>query len=138
MGKTKGMLALSCAALACGALSAETLFLWQGEKTYVWRDVTNVSPNLVVMKPSSPDAFVRTGVALPVRMENDRLICDRVVWGGSAAVPPGGAGRIVAEIVAPEGAAGPARVLCNGETFEYGRSRSFGLRAASAPNSPDA
>ena len=107
-------------ALLCGALSAESLFLWQGEKAYVWRDVTNASPNLVVMKPSSPDAFVRTGVALPVRMENDRLICDRVVWGGSAAVPPGGAGRIVAEIVAPEGAAGPARVLCNGETFEYG------------------
>ena len=106
--------------LLCGALSAETLSLWQGEKAYVWRDVTNGSPNLVVMKPSSPDAFVRTGVALPVRMENDRLICDRVVWGGSAAVPPGGAGRIVAEIVAPEGVAGPARVLCNGETFEYG------------------
>ena len=94
-------------ALLCGALSAESLFLWQGEKAYVWRDVTNASLNLVVMKPSSPDAFVRTGVALPVRMENDRLICDRVVWGGSAAVPPGGAGRIVAEIVAPEGAALP-------------------------------
>lgn len=96
-----------------------TLSLWKGEKYAVWRDVTNRTPSLVVMKPSSPDRFVQTGVAMPVRREKDVLVNDRVVWGGSVAVPPGGVAKVVAEITAADETCTRARIVCGDETFDY-------------------
>ena len=100
----KGMmgLALLAAGLAQGAaLDGGTVYAWRGEKAVVWFDATNRTPAAALWRPSSACAFVRAGLAMPVKGDGDRLYADRVVWGGAALVQPGEAVRVVAEAAVP-------------------------------------
>ena len=83
----KGMmgLALLAAGLAQGAaLDGGTVYAWRGEKVVVWFDAMNRTPAAALWRPSSACAFVRAGLAMPVKGDGDRLYADRVVWGGAA------------------------------------------------------
>ena len=97
----KGMmgLALLAAGLAQGAaLDGGTVYAWRGEKAVVWFDATNRAPTAALWRPASACAFVRAGLAMPVKGDGDRLYADRVVWGGAALVQPGEAVRVVADL----------------------------------------
>lgn len=66
-----------------------TVYAWRGEKQVVWRDLTNRTASSVLVRPTCEQAFVRVGVARPVRGDNDLLYADRVDWGGAALVETG-------------------------------------------------
>ena len=83
---------------ASALLALTTLFLWKGETQYVWRDFTNASDRLVLVKPSADAPVSKVGIALPVRGDRDALVPDRVVWNASMPVNPGESVRVVAEV----------------------------------------
>ncbi len=99
------------------ALAAETVFLWKGESQSLWRDFTNATDRLAVVKPAADVPFVRTGVAMPVRGDADRLYADRVVWDGSAAVAPGATVRVVAEVRGVESGSFTLRTALGDATY---------------------
>ena len=78
-----------------------TIYAWRGEKQVVWRDLTNRTASSVLVRPTCEQAFVRVGVARPVRGDDDILYADRVDWGGAALVGTGEVVRLVAEIAVP-------------------------------------
>jgi len=92
---------LTFAALCSFSVAGETIHVWRGETRAVWRDLTNTTASAVLVKPVCAERFVRTGVAKPVKGDDDVLYADRPEWGGSSLVEPDGVVRIVAEITVP-------------------------------------
>ena len=120
--RAAALAALLAAGLAQGAaLDGGTVYAWRGEKTVVWFDATNRTPAAALWRPSSACAFVRAGLAMPVKGDGDRLYADRVVWGGAALVQPGEAVRVVAEAAVPRTGDVPAAftVSCGDEARAY-------------------
>ena len=87
-----------------------TVYAWRGEKRVVWRDFTNRTAEAVLVRPTCEQAFVRVGVARPVRGDDDILYADRVEWGGAVFAETGAVVRLVAEIAVPRTGSLPATV----------------------------
>ena len=126
MKKQLFALALAAAGAAMAAdvgtgPAAETICSWRGETTVVWFDVTNRTGAAALWRPAGEPAFVRAGVARPVRGDGDVLYPDRVEWGGAALVQDGEAVRVVAEVAVPRSGETPREVAvtCGPERRVY-------------------